>query len=227
MLEVQNLTKEFNVRGASAVHADRRGQFYHRARRVFYSPRTLGLRQNDDSAMRGRLGAAAKRQDSFARQSRLRRQRVESSSFRISEISAWFFNPMRSGRISPCSTTWPFPLKAAGQRNLKSMRDKVARALDLVGLGGFEERPATQLSGGQQQRVALARALVKEPDLLASGRAAQQSRYETARAHAFGAKAAATGIGHHDSICHPRSDGRYSALGSDRGDERRTNSSAR
>jgi iron(III) transport system ATP-binding protein len=59
-----------------------------------------------------------------------------------------------------------FPLKAAGQRNLKSMRDKVARALDLVGLSGFEERPATQLSGGQQQRVALARAVVKEPDLL-------------------------------------------------------------
>ena len=63
--------------------------------------------------------------------------------------------------------------------------------------------------------------------LLAPGRAAQQSRYETTRAHAFGAKAAATGIGDHDSICHPRSDGRYFALGSDRGDERRTNSSAR
>jgi iron(III) transport system ATP-binding protein len=52
-----------------------------------------------------------------------------------------------------------FPLKAAGQYNLKSMREKVGRSLDLVGLGGFEERPATQLSGGQQQRVALARAL--------------------------------------------------------------------
>ena len=59
-----------------------------------------------------------------------------------------------------------FPLKAAGHHNLKWIRDKVARALDLVGLAGFEERPAPQLSGGQQQRVALARALVREPDLL-------------------------------------------------------------
>ncbi len=43
---------------------------------------------------------------------------------------------------------------------------RVKRVLDLVGLAGFEKRPATTLSGGQQQRVALARALVYEPDLL-------------------------------------------------------------
>jgi ABC-type Fe3+/spermidine/putrescine transport system ATPase subunit len=46
------------------------------------------------------------------------------------------------------------------------VRDKVARVLDLVGLKGFEDRPAPLLSGGQQQRVALARALVYEPELL-------------------------------------------------------------
>ncbi len=47
-------------------------------------------------------------------------------------------------------------------------KDPAARpnCLRFVGLGGLENRPATQLSGGQQQRVALARALVKEPDLL-------------------------------------------------------------
>ncbi|MCY3713866.1 MAG: ABC transporter ATP-binding protein [Gemmatimonadetes bacterium] len=45
-------------------------------------------------------------------------------------------------------------------------RDRVARALDLVGLAGLEQRPVPQLSGGQQQRVALARAVVIEPDLL-------------------------------------------------------------
>jgi len=44
--------------------------------------------------------------------------------------------------------------------------DRVARALDLVGLDGLEQRPVPQLSGGQQQRVALARAVVIEPDLL-------------------------------------------------------------
>ncbi len=46
------------------------------------------------------------------------------------------------------------------------MADRVARALDLVGLSGLEQRPVPQLSGGQQQRVALARAVVIEPDLL-------------------------------------------------------------
>jgi ABC-type Fe3+/spermidine/putrescine transport system ATPase subunit len=44
--------------------------------------------------------------------------------------------------------------------------ERVARVLALVGLGGFERRPATSLSGGQQQRVALARALVYNPRLL-------------------------------------------------------------
>jgi iron(III) transport system ATP-binding protein len=44
--------------------------------------------------------------------------------------------------------------------------DRVARILELVGLGPWRDRPATQLSGGQQQRVALARALVYEPRLV-------------------------------------------------------------
>ena len=42
----------------------------------------------------------------------------------------------------------------------------VEEHLDLLGLGGFGSRPATQLSGGQQQRVALARALVNRPRVL-------------------------------------------------------------
>ena len=43
---------------------------------------------------------------------------------------------------------------------------RVAELLELVGLGGFEDRDPTALSGGQQQRVALARALAPGPDLL-------------------------------------------------------------
>jgi ABC-type Fe3+/spermidine/putrescine transport system ATPase subunit len=45
-------------------------------------------------------------------------------------------------------------------------RERVKKALDLIGLPGFEDRPASRLSGGQQQRVALARALIYEPGLL-------------------------------------------------------------
>lgn len=44
--------------------------------------------------------------------------------------------------------------------------DRVRRILDIVGLGSWHDRPATNLSGGQQQRVALARALVHEPRLV-------------------------------------------------------------
>jgi iron(III) transport system ATP-binding protein len=42
----------------------------------------------------------------------------------------------------------------------------IADVLELVGLGGFEERRPNQLSGGQQQRVALARALAPKPQAI-------------------------------------------------------------
>ena len=46
------------------------------------------------------------------------------------------------------------------------IRRRVARALELVQLGGLAKRYPAQLSGGQQQRVALARAIVTEPPLI-------------------------------------------------------------
>jgi iron(III) transport system ATP-binding protein len=46
------------------------------------------------------------------------------------------------------------------------IRTRVENTLELVGLAGLGDRPATNLSGGQQQRVALARSLVGEPRVL-------------------------------------------------------------
>jgi ABC-type Fe3+/spermidine/putrescine transport system ATPase subunit len=48
----------------------------------------------------------------------------------------------------------------------EEIQKKVLNILELVRLGGFENRTPFQLSGGQQQRVALARALVIEPRVL-------------------------------------------------------------
>jgi spermidine/putrescine transport system ATP-binding protein len=46
------------------------------------------------------------------------------------------------------------------------VRTRVAEALELTQLSGYEKRRPAQLSGGQQQRVALARALVNRPKAL-------------------------------------------------------------
>ena len=46
------------------------------------------------------------------------------------------------------------------------IKSKVAEALSLVKLDGFEKRNVDVLSGGQQQRVAIARAIAIEPQLL-------------------------------------------------------------
>jgi ABC-type Fe3+/spermidine/putrescine transport system ATPase subunit len=78
------------------------------------------------------------------------------------------------GMVFQSYAVWPhmtvfdnvaYPLRLRGQPRA-TVREKVMRVLDLVGLGGMESRPGTLLSGGQMQRLALCRALVYEPDLL-------------------------------------------------------------
>jgi ABC-type Fe3+/spermidine/putrescine transport system ATPase subunit len=83
-------------------------------------------------------------------------------------------NKRNVGMVFQSYAIWPhmtvaenvaFPLKA--RRFPKNeIKGRVLRALDLVGLTGYEDRPGPLLSGGQQQRVAFARALVTEPRVL-------------------------------------------------------------
>ena len=83
-------------------------------------------------------------------------------------------NKRNVGMVFQSYAIWPhmtvaqnvaFPLKARKVPK-REIVERVQRALDLVGLSGFEDRPGPLLSGGQQQRVAFARALVTEPRVL-------------------------------------------------------------
>ena len=58
-----------------------------------------------------------------------------------------------------------YPLRVRGI-DRRTVEGQVRRALELVELGPYADRPAPLLSGGQQQRVAIARALSFEPGVL-------------------------------------------------------------
>jgi phospholipid/cholesterol/gamma-HCH transport system ATP-binding protein len=56
-----------------------------------------------------------------------------------------------------------FPLREAGQRDLKILREKVREMLDVVELEGQEEKMPVNLSGGMKKRVGLARSIIRRP----------------------------------------------------------------
>ena len=57
----------------------------------------------------------------------------------------------------------PFRLRG---RPFDAVRDDIAEALDLVGLGGFLDAYPRELSGGMKMRVSIARAMVTHPKLI-------------------------------------------------------------
>jgi NitT/TauT family transport system ATP-binding protein len=82
------------------------------------------------------------------------------------EVGMMFQNPVlldwRTARANVL-----LPLEIAGGRSaVRAARDRADELLELVGLGGFEDRYPWELSGGMQQRVAICRMLIADPEVL-------------------------------------------------------------
>jgi phospholipid/cholesterol/gamma-HCH transport system ATP-binding protein len=56
-----------------------------------------------------------------------------------------------------------FPLREAGLKDPKEIRDRVAEALEMVDLAGEQAKMPENLSGGMRKRVGLARTIVSRP----------------------------------------------------------------
>jgi NitT/TauT family transport system ATP-binding protein len=90
---------------------------------------------------------------------------------------SWAPGSRRSGDVSfvfqeptllPWSRVWEnvyLPLRLRGEKRAAA-RDRVDKALSMVGLGDFRHAYPRELSGGMKMRVAIARALVTRPQVL-------------------------------------------------------------
>ena len=103
-------------------------------------------------------------------------ERPDSGDIRFDGVSILNIEPNKRGAVLMFQKSYLFPfltvednigfgLKVQGVSS-QTIRAKVKRMLDLIGLPGIEKRKVGQLSGGEGQRVALARALVTDPKLL-------------------------------------------------------------
>lgn len=93
----------------------------------------------------------------------------------ITETPAWQLAGIRA--VLPQSTPMSFPFHAIEvvrlglDRAISQDKSLPKRALERVGLGGYETRFYQELSGGEQQRVQLARVLCQVWEPMAGGRA--------------------------------------------------------
>ena len=153
-VELESLTKRFDDVTAVDEHLGR-----DRGRRVLLAARAQRVRQDDDLADDRGLRAA----DAAAR-----------SCSTASDVGSWAPHRRNVNTVFQNYALFPFLTVAenvAFGMKYKSVpkserNSRVAEALELVQLSGFEKRRPNQLSGGQQQRVALARALVLRPAVL-------------------------------------------------------------
>ncbi|MBW6422805.1 ABC transporter ATP-binding protein [Rhizobium sp. XQZ8] len=95
----------------------------------------------------------------------------------VSDSEKGYFVPSerrRLGMVFQSYAIWPhmtvfdnvaYPLRIR-RRPDQEIRERVMKALTLVEMEKYADRPSPALSGGQQQRVAIARALVFEPEVL-------------------------------------------------------------
>jgi len=81
-----------------------------------------------------------------------------------SAISMVFQNPDHQILMPTCASELILNIKV--QMNRKEIKEKVYKALQSVGLEGFEKRPIHTLSGGQKQRLAIASALISESNFI-------------------------------------------------------------
>jgi phospholipid/cholesterol/gamma-HCH transport system ATP-binding protein len=59
-----------------------------------------------------------------------------------------------------------FPLREHGQKDERTVREKVLEALALVNMTGNDKKMPVNLSGGMRKRVALARAIISPPQVI-------------------------------------------------------------
>jgi iron(III) transport system ATP-binding protein len=95
----------------------------------------------------------------------------------VSDAAKNFFLPpdrRKLGMVFQSYAIWPhmtvfdnvaYPLRIR-RRPQDEIKERVRKALELVEMAPYADRPSPALSGGQQQRVAIARALVFEPKVL-------------------------------------------------------------